>query len=241
MSKSKEEYYKKAMHNKKIDSNLWRSPEGRSIMSMKSIFEYNYFHLKKFFEYIQQPQVIIDMNHDPFYSEKINNSLMMHMYNFFISAKSFIEHIEKYTRKKKTTDKEYISRYNKILRTINQFNSSDFVHFIRDFRNYIIHEGLPSFRPKTQINVLQEEKSLKMANIFYIDIDLLKDNNAFKCGKKYLTTVSGQKINLIELSDKIYTEFIKIFNSFDEEMIKNQIDQASKIGFYLDKEGKKIE
>ena len=81
----------------------------------------------------------------------------------------------------------------------------------------------------------------KMETIHLIEKNKLEKDKAFKNnGKEYLDSL-GKKINIKIISEQIYKKNIFLYKSFEFERMKNQIDEAYKIGFFLDKDGNKIE
>ncbi|MBM7558108.1 hypothetical protein [Halanaerobacter jeridensis] len=246
MTQNDDEYYKKVIKNSKIRSNLWTSLNGKSIITMRYIFESNYQDIKDKFKEIQDFNNTIERIKDNFLNEQIKKSFIQHLFNFFISAKSFIEHIKRFIEKTKkdVNDSEYLKRYNNVKNKINDFNNGNFANFIRCFRNYIIHEGLPFLNSSVDFKIGENKKGQveEINNIFLIDISLLIENKAFnKEAKQYLNTLEKrEEIDLAFIVDNIYKKNLEIFKLFKFEMMKNQIDKANNKGFFVDGQGGKI-
>jgi hypothetical protein len=209
---------------------------------MKYIFIINYQILNQYLHEMQDPQYILRISDDPFSLEKERRILTCYFYNFLVAAKSLIEHIEKYIRKSKSEiDKSlYVERLILIQNKVKEFNDSKEGHFIRQFRNYIIHEGLPLLNTSIKFPFNKTSEN-KMETIHMIEKNKLEKDKAFKNkGKEYLDSL-GKKINIKLISKLFYKKNISIYNFFEFERMKNQIDEIYKIGYLLDKDGNKIE
>ena len=135
-----DDFYKKVINDSNINSNLDKTQEGKSIVNMKHILNINYQVLKQYLNEMQDPQYILKISNDPFLLEEEKRILTCYFYNFLITAKSLIEHIEKYIHKSlhKINESLYEERLILIQNKIKEFNNSKEGHFIRQFRNYII-------------------------------------------------------------------------------------------------------
>ena len=207
---------------------------------MKFIFEGNYINLNKTFERYQEPKHALEGARDFFKSEEMKKNIIRHMFNFFVSAKTLIEFLEKFCEKEKV-NKINIIENDLIINYIDIFNKSNFGHFIRQFRNYIIHESLPFIHNSLE---MQFDKGIvtEMNNNFYINILKMKLDRVFSNKKdSFFLDSLPDKYSLIKLSEKIYYEYKGVYKFFKYEMMKIQIDKAYEILKFKDENGEIIE
>jgi hypothetical protein len=171
------------------------------------IFMSNYNKLKSALELFNRKEVRTKIwaikNRDKL--DLFQREVICLFHNYLAAAKSLVEHTRIVAREL-YEGKEFFNEYKSKVK--NTFGDSTLSHFIQDFRNYILHVGIPQMMARLSFNGSEETNSI------LLDLSNLKTWDGWSPkGRDYLDGLK-KNVNLYEVITGYYSLVNDFYNWF---------------------------
>jgi hypothetical protein len=206
----------------------WKIEMGiRDVERSRYIFMVNYNHLKKALE-VFNSDVGLKLwdirNRDKMDLFQMEIIRMFH--NYLASVKSLVDHTRNIV-KEIHGNNEYSKEYHEKIEEL--FVNSKLSRFLQEFRNFILHNGIPIIGAQMTPNVSMDSK---ITSSIILDLSSLRSWSGWKAkSKEYLCEAKGD-INMYEIIvayESIITDFYNWFSRRQWELFQNELDQTQKI------------
>lgn len=156
--------------------------------------------------------------------DNYTDELLRLFHNFLASAKSLIEHARNIV-KESECNKEFKKKYQ--LEIVKRFSNSECNKFIEDFRNYILHKGLPNIFFRESYKQMEGNSSLVLINIKY----LKKWKGWTKLSESYINSLQENE-DFSKIINQYSDAIFKFYEWFIKEFLnshKNEYNELSKL------------
>jgi len=191
------------------------------------IFMSNYNQLKdglEFFDSKPGSKLWHIKNRDKMQQFKMEIMRLFH--NYLASVKSLVEHTRIIIREVHGNN-----RFSKEcdLKIRELFDNSALSRFVQDFRNYILHKGIPLMYAQEKA---KESIRFESTNSLILDLSSLKSWAGWKAKSKEYLDNAKEDINLYDITisyGSLVNDFYTWFSRRQEELFKEQFDQTQKL------------
>lgn len=190
------------------------------------IFNRNHYELKKeleSFESVERASYLM-ANENIQKLDDFRNEILRLFYNFLAAAKSLVEQARDIVEDS-GCKKEFKEKY--LLEVKQRFSNSECNKFIEDFRNYIVHKGLPNISFTENYDKEKGSSSFVAININY----LKRWNGWTKLSKQYISSLQPSE-NFLTIVTIYSEEIFDFYEWFKLEFInshKNEYYQLSNL------------
>lgn len=174
------------------------------------IYGGNHRELSALLDFIQTPEKYLGAKLTRQQESELSSELLRFFHNYVASAESLVSHTRSYVRHRHLSDEVGVAYFAKVKET---FGSHAPTLVVKDFRNYLLHKGLPKSSILTSFNVDTSEPPT--IEVLLRIPELLAWRQWSVLSKKYLEE-KGKDLRLSELISDYHNSILAFYRWFDD-------------------------